>query len=396
MKQVNSRFYLLNLIVASLLGFSIFSPLFCVPPMEYILTDALSISHAQASLLFTGPILMMVVMAIPAGLVADRIGVKKAAGIGAVMIAVGALLRSMASDYYGLLAFSLILGIGIGWAFPNLPKLVSAWTPREKAGITTGIYSGVMLAGAALATAITVPVVLPLTNTFQGVFLIWSIAPIISAALCWIIIKEPHRNKTLSNSTALLAQVLKNKWLWRVAILLLLHNIYLYTLAGWAPLLLQQKGATPSLAGIIASLILWVGVPTAIFMPRLAFRLGVRKPFLWGPGIILALAAWGAMNLNLSVIWLLFVLIGVTNVTRFNTILALPIEMMPAEKVGAASGLIFSIGYIGAIIGPLMGGYILDITGSLDILLFMLVGISVVTVGIALSLPDTGTRKVRR
>ncbi len=76
-------------------------------------------------------------------------------------------------------------------------------------------------------------------------------------------------------------------------------------------------------------------------------------------------------------------------------ILALPVEMVPKEQVGAASGLVLSIGYAGGVIGPLMGGRILDITGSLSLSLVVLAGTSIAIIGAAFMLPETGSAKKR-
>ena len=81
--------------------------------------------------------------------------------------------------------------------------------------------------------------------------------------------------------------------------------------------------------------------------------------------------------------------------TQFPIILALPVEMVPKEQVGAASGLVLSVGYIGGIIGPLIGGRILDVTGSLSLSLVVLVGVSIAMAGVAIMLPETGSVKNR-
>ena len=100
--------------MASLLGFAIWSPMFCVPPMQHIIKEELLLTHAQTSLIFTAPLLMVVALAIPGGILADRIGARKAAGIGIIIVAVGAILRSLATDAPSLLAFTFIYGIGAG------------------------------------------------------------------------------------------------------------------------------------------------------------------------------------------------------------------------------------------------------------------------------------------
>jgi len=339
---------------------------------------------------------MMALMAIPGGIIADRIGIKKAVSIGTFVIAGGALSRAFATDYSSLLAFNLVYGIGLGLVFPNLPKVVSALVPRERAGIATGLYGAGLMAGGALALALTVPLVLPVTGTIQGVFLLWSIPSIVAAVLWWVV-AAMHSNPVPGNTpvprySLAVREVLSSRNLWLVAILLLLHNFFIYTWIGWAPLMIRQTGATTELAGVISSLALWIAVPVALLVPRIAFRLGVRKPFLWGPGIVMALAAVAAIYNTLILSWFLMLLVGIANSVRFPTILALPVEMTAKEMVGMASGLMISIGYIGAIIGPLLGGYILDLTASLKICMIMLIAVSIGTAIVSFILPETGCR----
>ncbi|HEY0196270.1 MAG TPA: MFS transporter, partial [Methanobacterium sp.] len=78
------------------------------------------VSHFQIGLLFSAPIVMIALAAIPAGIIADRIGIKKVIGIGAIIALIGVLLRGTASGYLNLLIFSLIFGFGMGLTFANL------------------------------------------------------------------------------------------------------------------------------------------------------------------------------------------------------------------------------------------------------------------------------------
>lgn len=163
------------------------------------------------------------------------------------------------------------------------------------------------------------------------------------------------------------------------------------------PTLIRMKGATPELAGLITSISQWVAIPTLLLMPQLVHKLGVRKPFVLVPAVILALSALGALYTNITMSWPLMAIAGVANTTRFGTILALPVEIMSKEETGTASGLVLSIGYIGGIIGPLIGGRILDVTGNLNQSLILLIGISIATAVLASRLPETDPRaKTRR
>lgn len=379
---------------AFLVMFSTTVPMFAVPPMENILKEKLLLSYAQTSLLFTAPLVTMAALSIPGGLLADRIGFRKAAGIGVILAAAGAILRGVTTDFLMLLTFTFILGAGTALTFPNLPKLVSMWVPRERYGAATGIYTTASPVGNALAIAITLPLIYPITNTFQGTFLIWSIPPIIAAILWWALVKD-HVHSNVQTQTVVqlgtsFRQLLRNKSLWLAAVLFLLHNFFFFNWVGWAPALMMEKGATPELAALMASVTMWVAIPTVLFVPRLSDKLGLRKPFLWIPSAILALTSLWAIHINVAMAWLLMAVVGMVHYSRFVTIMVLQAELMPKHVVGVASGFISSIGFIGGIIGALIGGRILDLTGSLNQSLLVLIGVSIAMAVIALKIPETG------
>lgn len=377
-----------------LVGFAATAPTFCVPPMEHILKQQLSLTHTQTSLLFVAPIIMLATVAIPAGLVADRIGVKNATGIGLIVMAIGAIMRGTATDSQSMLAFTFIYGFGGGWILPNLPKIVSTFVQRDKATVVTGVISSGMPVGMALGLALTMPVIWPITNSYQGVFFIWSIPVVIVTVLWWALVKEPRKSSAnsqgLRTQTTSFRTVLSNKPLLLVSSLMFLHNFFVLTWNGWSPALMMMKGASPSSAGLIASIALWSYIPAYLLMPRLSYKLGVRKPFLWIPSVVLALTSWGATRVTVTASWFLMALVGIANGTRFVTLLALPVEMMDKKEVGTASGIVISIGFAGGVIGPLIGGNILDNTQSLDLSLMVLMGVSLVAAFLVSRLPETG------
>jgi len=390
----------LVLISAMLLAIAMWAPLLCIPPMEYILKEQLQITHAQTSLLYSIPLWMVGVVALPAGLIADRIGFRKAGGIGAILIAVGSLLRCTTTDVSALLAFTFIYGVGFGFAFASLPKMISAWVPREKAGIATGVYSAGIFIGQALALTLTIPFVFPLTNSVQGVFFIWSIPAIVVAVIWWTLLKEPPSKSLKVESMPrsnvffrqLLSKTLKNKNLLLLSSFHALHLFFYYTWAGWSPTLVMSKGGTPELAGYISSLTFWVAIPAAFIIPRLAHRAGLRRPFLLASAIMMAIAALAWNHISLDTSWLTMVLVGLADCAILVTVLALPLEMVPEEEAGAAGGLMITAGHIGGPIGPLVGGHILDITGDLNLALFALAGVAIAMICMSFRLPEIGPK----
>jgi cyanate permease len=380
---------------ALLVGIGMWAPIFCVPPMEPFLKEQLLLTHTQTSLLLSVPVLMLVATAIPAGIVGDRIGIKKAIGIGLIAMVTGALLRGTASDFSSLLGFTFIYGFGFGWTFPNLPKVVSTYVGKEKAGVAMGIVNSGFPIGMGLALALTIPVVLPIAETYQGVFLIWSIPTLIATGFWWAMVKEPqarpiHIEEPTTSAVADLRVALLNKHLWLIAGSMCLHQFFMWSWTGWAPVMMVLKGASPDLAGIIASITIWAIIPTFLLMPRLSHRIGLRKPFIWIPSIALAIVSWAARYATVSASWYLMALVGVAAGTRFTTLLTLPVEMMHDRRVGMASGMVLSVGFVGGVIGPLVGGRILDVTQTLDLSLMVLVGISAASAFLASRITETG------
>ena len=207
---------------AFLLILAVWSPILSVPPMEHILREQLQIGHAQLSLIYSAPFIMAAALAIPGGLIADRIGPKKAAGIGAILIAAGTALRGTAVDADALLAFTYIYGAGMGLCIPNIPKIVGAWAPAGKAAGTAGLFNLGMPLGAALIMSLTISVVFPVMGTYQGVFLIWSIPPIVAAVFWWILVKEPLgyivTKQSIHDINQSFRSLVRNRYLWIISL----------------------------------------------------------------------------------------------------------------------------------------------------------------------------------
>jgi CP family cyanate transporter-like MFS transporter len=243
------------------------------------------------------------------------------------------------------------------------------------------------------------PLIFPLTNSIQGTFVIWSIPAVMAAILWWIAAKDPPLPSRTSIQTTKVSRtdlpsysLWKDKNMWFIALLLFFNNIHFYTWSGWSPALMMKKGATPELAALIASCRGWVGFPVIFLMPWASYKVGLRKPFMWGSALLLAFASWSAIYIPAPLGWPLMVLVGIATSGTFAMILALPLELLPNEYAGMASGTVLSIGYVGGLVGPWLAGRIVDVTGSFDLALYILTGTAIVWALIGFLIPETGRR----
>lgn len=377
-----------------LMGFALETPLVCVSPILHIITEELRLSHAQAGIIFSIPLIILAATAVFGGALADRIGIRKAAGIGIIVIVVGSLLRGTSTNFSTLLAFSCLYGIGFGMVFPNLPKLTSTWFPPGKIGFATGVYSTGIACGIALSLAITLPVIYPITRTFQGVFYVWTIPAIAAAIVWWITIKEPQpidrQNKPVENISRSSYRIWTNRNLWLIAGIFFLGNYIGFTWLGWAPQFLMSKGAPPVLAALMSSVMCWVSIPFTFIGPWISDRIGSRKIVLWPSFILLFLALAIVIYAPLAYCWAIVVAVGIAIGVQLPLTLALPPDLFPAKTIGMASGMTMSVGYIGGLVGPWASGYMLDITGTFNLPFIVLSILSIISACIALKLPKTG------
>lgn len=381
---------------AWLLAFSMYAPMLCIPPMEHLIREELLISRAQVGLLFAGPVGMLIAVAIPSGLLADRFGIRKVVGIGAVTMVVGTSMRGIFMEFPALLGFTGLYGIGFSLIYPNLPKLVGSWFPRAKAGLVTGIYTTGIVTAASLALAITLPVVFPLTDSVRGTLCLWSIPAAVGAALWWALAKEPPamgsgiQSRETKQMNPPSVPFWRTRGIWLVALMLLFNNVHFYIWAAWSPALLIMKGSPPDLAAVIGSVMGWISLPVVFLMPLVSYKVGLRKPFIWISALVLAFLSSSAIFASVPFFWPLMVLVGITTGGTFSMILALPVEMVPKERIGMASGMVLSIGYIGGLVGPWAAGYLVDLTGSYDSVLIVLSGTALLWAGATFLLPETG------
>lgn len=99
------------------------------------------------------------------------------------------------------------------------------------------------------------------------------------------------------------------------------------------------------------------------------------------------------MYANQFSLWFLMIIAGIINILRFNTLLTLPVEIMPREHAGTASGVVVSVGYMGAVVGPIIAGEILDVSGSLQSIFIILIVLSLITTVFAFLIPSDNTKK---
>lgn len=325
----------------------------------------LRITHAQAGLVFSALVVAVMVSRIPWGVFCDRVGFKKAIGLGATVMSVFGFLRGLAPDYLALLALQLLFGIGYAALMPSAPKAISEWFAEEELGSATGIYVAGYSLGMVLALGTTSLVSAPLGG-WRGVFCAYGALGLAITAFWWLLSKPLTKEaKTPTAKEAVsYREVLKMRDAW------LLTGIFMSavgcqdTLSVWLPSMLEAKGLS-EIAGPASSMLPIGFLISGLAVGAISDKIGSRKfPIvvlgsLVGPIVVATALANGLL------VWILPLALGFCTFGIMTMVFTIPGEHpQMKDRVASVMGLVASVGNLASLAMPVVVGYIKDITGS--------------------------------
>lgn len=394
-----------------------------------------SLSHSMAGLLYALPVLMIALFSYPLGILSDRIGMEASIGLGASIAIVSSLLRSFTTSLALLVVFTAMFGLGFAFCFPNLPKFVKERFSPQLSGTATGVYTTAIPLGTGLAIVSARPI-LALVGGWRNVLLVWSLTALPTILLWWIVSRQSMKpgaqrdsgvmpqgvggqvtagpiSLEASQRPSLSAPDVKKRAAQRAfsesikegssdsllvslvvcGFLFALLNLIFYCTMGWLPTYLTECGWTATRASTATSFISFLEMPSMFLVPLLSDRTGKRRLIIILSFVLMAICSV-AVAANPSLSWLAIPVFGITMGGTFSLLLALPVHLAEAKKVGRVAGAIISMGYAGALIGPPAAGYLRDLTGNFAAAFLAMAFIGLLAAGLSYKLPESlPTRK---
>jgi cyanate permease len=314
-------------------------------------------------------ILMYIPLAIPIGVMIDRVGQKRMIAAGVLFTSISAILRAFAFSFETLFLTVFLFGFGGPTISVGLAKVVASFFEGRERGIASGLYMTGAAIGSAVALAITNSLILPLVGTWRNVFVVYGLIGLLIAVI-WILLgREPRKMADEAESflplRAIAGRLLGHGQVWMVAIVGSTSFLVFYGFSNWLPALFELRGLSPIDAGILSSLPSWIGLAGSAAIPGLA-EAGSRKPVII---IVLLLEGISMVVVGLAygpVLILSLVVYGVTSGASMPLLLVVLMDLrdVGAEYTGVASGIFFSIGAFCGFLGPIIVGYLTDLTGS--------------------------------
>jgi CP family cyanate transporter-like MFS transporter len=369
-------------------------------PLFPLIMDDFDAGRASVSWLTSIVSLIMGLGAIPASIMASKIGLKRTFAIGAFFMA-SAVLTPFTSNLGQLLATRILFAIGTAMTFPVGGGLVMQWFKGRELPLFNGLNTSFISLGntIVLFTAVIV------ASAFSWKAAITTYGVIcLTFAFAWAFLGREHREQAPETSGGSpppesVVSVLKRKTTILLGFTVAGPFIMFMAISSWLPTYYNEVFGIPlAQASSITGLFPIFGIAGCILGGVLSMRTGLRKPFVLIPGFIIGFAGMGTFLVNNPAInYVSVALFGLVDYMFVPVIFTICMEL-PGITPATASILIAAMLGIGNVLGftgPMLVGALRDMTGSYvpGLLICSILGFSLFIGG--LFLPETGPKAKR-
>jgi len=339
-----------------------------ISPLITPMLKELNISYGQMGFILGSWQMAFIAVAVVAGVIVDKWGVRKSLFVGIVTIGLSSALRYFPNGFVTLLPVVALFGVGGPMISIGAPKMVAIWFKGKSRGTAVGIYSTGLWVGGLVALAATNSFVMPLLGySWRLTFVGYGLLTFLIAALWWFLARDV-RLEEIAESTKIgrvFARLIKVRNFRIVLAAGLLTFTITHGFMQWLPKILENRGFSPTMAGLAASTPLLVAIPAVLLGPRLV-PIHLRGRFIALFASLVALTLLASMKTSGSLLLLVLLLFGAAGFSLLPLIMLTLIETpeVGSRYMGAAGGIFYCISEIGGFAGPLIIGVLFDMTGN--------------------------------
>ena len=294
------------------------------------------------------PMLAGVFLSIPAGMLADKFGVKNVVVAGLAVAVIGGFVRTfMIGVYPAQMAAMFMLGFGIASLNANMTKIFGVWF-KQQTSLAVGVYYASSCLAIVLAQACST-----LFGTMYLSFLVAAIALAVVAVLWVLLMRDLPAGEEAPESepiTRYLGVAAKNRSVWLIAIA---YGLTLGTTTQFASILPSAlelgMGIETQTAGTMASVITIGSFAACFAAPAWVMWRGKNKPFLiWSTVVGAAVMAVNWFVPLGPAMWVVLILNGFFSALSGPVIEAM-IPLLPGigtKYAGSAGGINSTVGVL--------------------------------------------------
>jgi MFS family permease len=355
-------------------------------PLLTVIASEFGLSGFQTGLISGTYFTLYVAAMLPAGLLAERLGLKRTLVLFSLVSAVGMAGFGVAAvNYLALLAVAGLHGAGAGSYYTMAYSITIHTVPSRIRGIASGVINGGMSVGLAVGLAVAGPLY-HAVGSWRTPFLILAVPTFLMAVLFQGAIREVSISRRRETS---IWDLLRDPTLLRMNLSAFCVLYGWWVLLSWAPVFFQtERHVGLTMSGLYTLVVAVTAIPSGLLLGRLSDHIGRKRIILTmlplmalslavipqvysRTGMLLALMAYGVVGKlawdPLAISWL-----G-DYVARHRP-----------EAVGTAVALFSFLSVLSAVVGPPLTGWIKDVTGSLAGGFYVAAGLALV--GFVLSL----------
>ncbi|MBN1104713.1 MAG: MFS transporter [Deltaproteobacteria bacterium] len=359
--------------------------------------DGLKFDYTQLGLLGTGNFIGYLTMAIIGGFLAARFGTRIVITLALILMGVTMLLTGLAESFGFAFAMRLLTGLGNGASYVPAMALGSAWFAMKRRGFATGIVSGGIGAGT-LISGLVVPPILAAYGAagwrFSWYFLGGAVL-VISGIVCLFVRSRPDekglaqvgagREEQAQVPQAGGAKVSSLEWskvyrmssVWYLGVCYFFYGLsYIIYMVFFAAYLVKEMGFSQGWAGGLWALVGGLSTFCGVIWGGISDRLGRNRGAALAYLVLgLSYIIYAAMKFKFG-FYLSAVMFGLTAWSIPTIMAAAAGDFVGPRLAPAGLGFITLFFGIGQALGPALGGYLADQTGSFTLPFLVAGGIS--------------------
>jgi len=335
----------------------------------------------------------------------DRVGPRLITTISGIFLGVGYLLMSGLTSLWQLyLLYSLLVGIGLSGTDVVLLSTIARWFVRLR-----GRMSGVLKVGTGVGM-----LVMPLFTNWlitafgwrTAFFVVGIVVLILFSGLSQLLVRDPARRGLRPDGDGRVAahigpagetglalrQALKSLQLWLICIAYFLVLICVFTVLLHIVPHAIDLGIPRSWATRLLATIGGLSIAGRFIMGFSSDRIGNKWALAICYGFMCVSLGWLLLADRLWMLFVFAVVYGFAHGGFFTLMSPLTAEFFGTVSHGTIFGMIIFASTIGGAIGPLLAGYVFDLTGSYRLVLLGLPLISSVGLGATLMLRSPARR----
>jgi len=359
-----------------------------VGPLVGDIQADLGMSHGIAGLLSTIPVLCMGFLAPLGPVLSGSIGPRLGAALCVLLIAAFGVLRALLPDAATVLLATIGVGVGMAVVGPILPSIVRQRLPTQPAA-GTGAYVAGLVLGATATAAVAVPIATA-TGSWRGSFAIISAVALVSLVAWQLLMPADTEHRRVAPQWPRLPWRRPSAWL--LGVIFGSQSILFYGGITWLASIYSERGWGPVEAGGLVALFTGIGIVPTLAVPLIADRVGTRRTQLASAALFsvagaLIIALTPAEPSGSLLTAAAVVLLGLGIGAYFPLALTLPVDVA-ADPADAASisALMLLVGYLLAAMSPVVLGFARDTFGDFSLVTWILVGVAVAQLPLALAL----------